>query len=600
MTATATTTEVEQAYLAYFGRPADAEGLSYWTGQSIATMQAGFADSQEYANLYSGMSNDQRVEQVYQNLLGRASDPAGKAYWVGLLNAGTVTVGTLVTDMLENAQGIDVSTITNRTTFAMDFTNSLTTVAQNVGYNGTAAAAVARAAVSAVTYTDASLEAAKSIMAFDIQAIDHGETPDTLEAANAAAAATAADNPTAYGSIYGVTQTSAANAYALTNGANTVNMVVGSAAVTDTFTSLAGTTALTINDSGTATGALTLAWAGSSAGITSVIVNDSSSAALNMNAAGGTALSSLTLNNTGIATLTLADLGGPLATLNIQGSGIVTETALSGLTGTTLTVNDTSSHAQTLAAFTDNSLTSATFSNTGSAALTVSGVTSSALISIALSAGVAGNITSSSASAVNVTGSLDNSNLTLNITGNGNNTIQLGNGNSSIQTGTGINSISVGVGSNTITVGSHTAANADTFTIATPITITTTTGAVPIDTITGALAGSAAGNGDLVKLDTTTALATGAFTGMGTITNGVAVPTTNTLAGFEAAAISDITANSKGYVGFQDAGNFWIASVSVDATGGSGHQSVTFIELVGVTGVTSISTTAGLNVVHIG
>lgn len=188
---TATATEVEQAYLAYFGRPADLGGMNYWLGKSVAEMDAGFAASQEYANLYSGMTNDQRVEQVYQNLFGRPSDPAGKAYWVNQLNTGQATIGTLVSTMEANALGVDVGTINNRLTFAINFTASLTP-AQDAGYSGTVSANAARAAVSEVTYTDASLATARANMALDITAVDLGESPATLAAANAAAAAAAA------------------------------------------------------------------------------------------------------------------------------------------------------------------------------------------------------------------------------------------------------------------------------------------------------------------------------------------------------------------------------------------------------------------------
>ena len=114
--------DVEKAYLAYFGRPADIAGMNYWLGKSIADMDAGFAASQEYATLYGGMTNSQRVDQVYQNLFGRAADPAGKAYWAGQLNAGLVTIGTLVATMEADALGVDIGTINNRLTFAIDFT----------------------------------------------------------------------------------------------------------------------------------------------------------------------------------------------------------------------------------------------------------------------------------------------------------------------------------------------------------------------------------------------------------------------------------------------------------------------------------------------
>ncbi|EQD59989.1 hypothetical protein B1A_10324 [mine drainage metagenome] len=51
-----TANQVQQAYLAYFGRPADVIGLNYWEGQSQAAMTAGFAASPEFANMYAGMS----------------------------------------------------------------------------------------------------------------------------------------------------------------------------------------------------------------------------------------------------------------------------------------------------------------------------------------------------------------------------------------------------------------------------------------------------------------------------------------------------------------------------------------------------------------
>ena len=311
-------------------------------GQSIAAMDAGFAASAEYQALYAGMTNSQVVEQVYQNLLGRASDPAGKAYWVNALDSGAQTVGSLVAAMQANALGTDVATIANRVTYAINFTVDLTP-SENLHYSGSAAAVAARAAVSAVNSTDASLHTALSNVYSDIADVDMGMTPAAVAAAAAAAAATAAaNNLSLYGSINGVTQTSATQALTLVAGANTVAMVGGSAAVVDTVTVDAGTTSMIANISGTATGSREIAWAGTPTAFASATVNDSSAGALNIDAATAP-MTSLTLNNTGAATLTLANLTDSQAlVLNIQGSGTVTESALT-LTGTSLTVNDTSS-----------------------------------------------------------------------------------------------------------------------------------------------------------------------------------------------------------------------------------------------------------------
>ena len=636
-TALATATDVEQAYLAYFGRPADPEGLNYWIGQSIATMQAGFAASQEYANLYSGMTNDQRVEQVYQNLLGRASDPAGKAYWVGELDSGAVTVSNLVTSMLANAEGVDIATIANRTTFAIKLTTDMSSPGQIAGYSGTLSADAARAAVAAVSYTDTSLQTAESNIALDIQAIDLGETPDTLAPANASPSI---NYLALYGSINGVAQTSAANTYALTSGSNTVNIVVGSTAVTDTFDTSANPSSVTFNVSGTATGALTIAKSGTQTTNTSLVINDALATNLTIASMHGNHLSSATFNNTGTATLndlgitqgaplasvamtgtgaesfsnitsgnagfTLADSSSAAVTvtsltagysapstyiagnesISNSGAGLLTLTAANLYVGSsnTLTIENSNSGGITDTADTTGAGT-VSLSNTGSGTITETAMTANYATSITATAGVTGTISDSSNTAVTVNASADNSSLTLNITGTGNNTITVG---------TGADSISAGVGSNNITVGTHAITTADAFTIAQQSTATATVASVPIVSITGGLAGNAAGSGDLFKVGTTNAVSVTAFTGISAINAGVAVPTTNTLAGFEAAAITDSTAS--GYVGYQDTSNFWIAAIN--ATGGVNHT--TFVELVGVTGVGAISTTGGANVVHIG
>ncbi|WP_297478047.1 DUF4214 domain-containing protein [Ferrovum sp.] len=331
MATTATATDVENAYLAYFGRPADPEGMNYWIGKSVAAMQAGFAASQEYKNLYGGMTNTQVVTQVYQNLLGRAPDPGGLAYWVNQMNQGAATIATIVTQMQANAEGVDIATLANRFVFAIHFTEDLTSPSQIAGYSGTAAANAARVAVSEITNLSSSLATAESNMALDIQAVDKGESPVALAAANASAAAAAAtaaatnaSNLASYGSINGVTQTSAANTFVLSSGSNTVTMVVGTAAVTDTFDKSNNPTAVTLNISGSSTGPLTLAETGTYTGTSMTLaINDSTAAAVTVDSMHAGHVSSATFNNTGTATLTDNGMtvGSVLANVDIQGTG---------------------------------------------------------------------------------------------------------------------------------------------------------------------------------------------------------------------------------------------------------------------------------------
>ena len=84
---------VQRLYTLCLDRGADADGLNNWTAalnsksQDGAHVAYGFFFSQEFLGRNS--SNADYVEVLYKVLLGRDSDPAGKADWVNQLDAGT-------------------------------------------------------------------------------------------------------------------------------------------------------------------------------------------------------------------------------------------------------------------------------------------------------------------------------------------------------------------------------------------------------------------------------------------------------------------------------------------------------------------------------
>ena len=55
---------------------------------TLAQVSQSFAESAEFVSRYGSLSNDSFVNLVYQNVLGRQPDAAGKAHWLGQLNAG--------------------------------------------------------------------------------------------------------------------------------------------------------------------------------------------------------------------------------------------------------------------------------------------------------------------------------------------------------------------------------------------------------------------------------------------------------------------------------------------------------------------------------
>ncbi|AQR66343.1 hypothetical protein BXU06_15805 [Aquaspirillum sp. LM1] len=131
-----TTAQIQNAYVAFFNRPADVAGLNYWTSYngSIADLFNAFAGSQEYKALFTGQNSTQVVNTVYQNLFGRSPDVAGLNYWVGQLDAGKVTVGNIANAVNAGAQGTDKTIIDNKVAAATSFTTALDTTSEIVGY----------------------------------------------------------------------------------------------------------------------------------------------------------------------------------------------------------------------------------------------------------------------------------------------------------------------------------------------------------------------------------------------------------------------------------------------------------------------------------
>ena len=83
-----------EMYIAYFNRAPDAVGLDYWAaqlagGMSLPQIAASFFVQPETVAQYpADQPIETFVDAVYHNVLGRAPDTAGKAYWVDQLAHG--------------------------------------------------------------------------------------------------------------------------------------------------------------------------------------------------------------------------------------------------------------------------------------------------------------------------------------------------------------------------------------------------------------------------------------------------------------------------------------------------------------------------------
>jgi hypothetical protein len=134
--------EVQKLYVAYFSRPADVQGLNYWTG-ILQNNPAGyelishtFATSPEYQQAYSGMNNSQVVNAIYQHLFSRSAEAGGLAYWTDLLDRHVVTVDNAVRDISKAAVNQDKFAYDAKVAVAGAFTTRLDLPSEQKAYAG--------------------------------------------------------------------------------------------------------------------------------------------------------------------------------------------------------------------------------------------------------------------------------------------------------------------------------------------------------------------------------------------------------------------------------------------------------------------------------
>ena len=77
-----------------------------------------FSPSVEYAARYSGMSDAQIINTLYQNLFGREAEVDGLIHWTGKLATGEETFASIALQLSYSAQGTDADAIAAKITAA--------------------------------------------------------------------------------------------------------------------------------------------------------------------------------------------------------------------------------------------------------------------------------------------------------------------------------------------------------------------------------------------------------------------------------------------------------------------------------------------------
>lgn len=100
--------QVFRLYQAAFNRKPDMGGLGFQIDAArkigLAAVAGTFLASPEFQSLYSNLTNGQFAAQLYHNVLHRAPDAAGLAYWKGVLDSGAISRADTLAEFSESAE----------------------------------------------------------------------------------------------------------------------------------------------------------------------------------------------------------------------------------------------------------------------------------------------------------------------------------------------------------------------------------------------------------------------------------------------------------------------------------------------------------------
>lgn len=385
------TQAVQQLYVAYFNRPADAGGLAYWEGViaaqngSVAAISAAFSQSAEYIAAYAGMSNLEIVNQVYQHLFGRFAEIGGLRYWSDLLDRHLITIDNVVTQVAHGAQGSDQVAYDAKVNAATSFTQALITQGRAADYDGTLAIQLLKGYIDSVVdlSTLAQATTASSILAMIQKMADtHGTAPakliltQNIDRIAPAAAVTLSGNDTVIANAATLNPSDSIDAGP---GVNTLILVGNEAG---SYVVPSGISIKNIGTANVATGGSLVIDAIQWAGLNNLNVTQSGGGTVAAPSACALNLTDLALGNgvvkvngAGNVVANIAGVGSGSVNIAAAGSVVLTETLANGSVAGNITVSGGQS-------ITVNQKHLETMGSGRNAALTINGSTQSSTVSI--------------------------------------------------------------------------------------------------------------------------------------------------------------------------------------------------------------------------
>ena len=122
---------VQKIYIAYYQRPADPEGLLYWSQRldevngDLKEIIDAFANSPEAQTLYGGKSIEQILTEIYQAAFNRNPDPEGLKFYTEKIIHGEYSLTDVMLRVLDGAAGDDAIILQKKIEAAQMFTESI-------------------------------------------------------------------------------------------------------------------------------------------------------------------------------------------------------------------------------------------------------------------------------------------------------------------------------------------------------------------------------------------------------------------------------------------------------------------------------------------
>jgi len=330
-----TTTQINQLYVSYFGRPADVAGIQYYQSVNATPNQvaAAFAASAESQALFGNLSTNAQINAIYQNLFNRDAESAGLTYWSQQVSNGSLSLAAVALAIGNGAQNADRTAIENKVVIANSFVAALDTSAEIVGYTGDAAAASARSFIKGIgsstvittaqSQVDAAVAAAVNVggtvgntvaLTTGLDALTGTSNNDTFIANAATIQAGDTINGGAGNDTFVYAGADATFTLPTLQNIENLQFNAPTAALTIDARSLSGVTGVTVNVPVTGTSiqtgsgqSATFSGTGSTTVAAATVVNSGASVNVGVNA--GITVTTLTVTDTALTTLNLASNG---------------------------------------------------------------------------------------------------------------------------------------------------------------------------------------------------------------------------------------------------------------------------------------------------